>query len=437
MNHNVFISFSSKDIETAIRIHDGLTNRGVKCWISSKHVSPGGDYQTEIVNALAASCVMVLVYSQNANSSLEIPKEIALAGQYQLTVIPLKIDDVIPSGGFMFALATSQWVNVFPDIEMILDNVALQINSLTGRIEKFTMQVRQALEEELEEERTITTKDQEFLGKIGVGLGLTISQSRAVIKSVIGTPLQSLKERELVHLKIINEVLEDRKISSIEKWRLKDSAKSLGISDVRAQELLDQEMIKLQMKEIIVPPPVESESAQPPGNCPTPPEDISWPAVGYKFLNAIKENLDVALLPFTPTWVADFENIDTHFMMSWSINEKHFIGIWFDTKSKRKDKVSIFFGYYSINKRNDPLFRNSVDRIIKLSDSLDEEGYFSLSEHRYLFNSGDYLALETSDRVTFAMLLDSNYMKTITHQISEFAKTIWPAISVNYAEQSE
>jgi len=433
MNHNVFISFSSKDIEIATRIHNGLTNRGVKCWISAKHVSFGGNYQNEIPDALAASSVMILIFSQNANSSPEIQKEMALAAQHQLTVIPLKIDDVIPSRGFAYNLATSQWVNVFPDIEMILDNVALQINSLTSRIEKFTTVVRQALEED----GIIEAKDQEFLEKIGFGLGLTSSQSLAVIKSAIGAPLPPIKERESDFLKIINDVLEDRKISSIEKLRLKDSAKSLGISDVRAQELLDQEMIKLQMKEIIVPSPVESESAQPPGNCPTPPEDISWPAVGYKFLNAIKENLDVALLPIMPTWVADSENIDTHFMMSWSISEKHYIGIWFDTKSKRKDKVSIFFGYYSINKRNDPLFRNSVDRIIELSDSLDEEGYFCLNEHRYLFHSGDYLGLEASDRVAFATLLDSNYITSITHQITEFTQTIWPAISVNYAEQSE
>ena len=50
----------------------------------------------EIVSALTSSSVMVLIYSKNANLSKEIERELALAGQHQLTVIPLKIDDVVP-----------------------------------------------------------------------------------------------------------------------------------------------------------------------------------------------------------------------------------------------------------------------------------------------------------------------------------------------------
>ncbi len=113
MAHDVFISFSSLDTATAERICDGLTTRGIACWISSRDVTPGGNYQDEIVSALTSSCVMVLVYSQNANSSGEIQKELALAAQNQLTVIPIRIDDVVPTKGFGYSLATSQWVEIF------------------------------------------------------------------------------------------------------------------------------------------------------------------------------------------------------------------------------------------------------------------------------------------------------------------------------------
>lgn len=242
MSHNVFISFSSKDNETALSIYEGLSHRAVKCWISSRHVSPGGNYMNEIVSALTSSSVMVLIYSKNANLSKEIERELALAGQHQLTVIPLKIDDVVPSGAFIYSLATSQWVEVFPNIENTLDTVATTITAITERTEKFAHEVQQALEED----GVIEPTDQKYLeDEVGVKMGLTAAQSRAIIKRVLGdSPRSTGQERESDYLKLIGEVLEDGKITSLEKRRLADRAKSLGIDDVRAEALLEQERNK-------------------------------------------------------------------------------------------------------------------------------------------------------------------------------------------------
>jgi predicted transport protein len=254
MSHNVFISFSSKDIETALRIYEGLSNRGAKCWISARHVSPGGNYQNEIVSALTSSSVMVLIYSHNANASAEIQKEIALAGQLQLTVIPLKIDDVMPSGGFILNLATSQWVEVFPNFEIILDAVSLQINAIAERIEKFALEVRQALEAD----GVIEPDDQKYLeDEVGIRMGLTAAQSRAIIKGVIGdSNRSSVQDRELDYLKLIAEVLEDGKITSLERRRLADRAKSLGINESRAEALLKQEGEKNGIASVAPPLPI-------------------------------------------------------------------------------------------------------------------------------------------------------------------------------------
>ncbi len=242
MSHNVFISFSSKNNETALRIYDGLTNREVKCWISSKHVPPGGNFMNEIVSALSSSSVMVLIYSHDANLSKEIEKELALAGKYQLTVIPLKIDDVEPSGAFEYSFSTSQWIEVFPNIENTLDTVAVTIKTITERTEKFAHEVQQALEED----GVIEPTDQKYLeDEVGVRMGLTAAQSRAIIKRVIGDSARStVQDRESDYLKLIDEVLEDGKISSLEKRRLADRARSLGIDDVRAEVLLEQEKCK-------------------------------------------------------------------------------------------------------------------------------------------------------------------------------------------------
>jgi formylglycine-generating enzyme required for sulfatase activity len=60
---------------------------------------------------------MVLVFTAQANNSNEIKKELALASQNNLVVIPVRIEDVIPSGAFAYELATRQWIDMFDDWE--------------------------------------------------------------------------------------------------------------------------------------------------------------------------------------------------------------------------------------------------------------------------------------------------------------------------------
>jgi len=185
---------------------------------------------------------MVLVYSQNANSSGEIQKELALAAQNQLTVIPIRIDDVVPTKGFGYSLATSQWVEIFPDIENNLDRIGTTIKNITKRVEEFTSEVRQAIEED---DGVIGPTEQKILEELGVERGFTVVKAQTIIRNVVGGASRSnIQERELKYLHIITEVLEDGRISGIEKSQLARKSVSLGISNSRAQALLDQEMAK-------------------------------------------------------------------------------------------------------------------------------------------------------------------------------------------------
>ena len=61
--------------------------------------------------------MMVLVFSQNANNSDEIKKEIALASQRRITVVPVRVEDATPSKAFRYELATRNWIDLFPDWE--------------------------------------------------------------------------------------------------------------------------------------------------------------------------------------------------------------------------------------------------------------------------------------------------------------------------------
>jgi len=60
---------------------------------------------------------MVLVFTGNANNSNEIKKELALASQNNLMVIPVRIEDVTPNEAFAYEFATRQWIDLFEDWE--------------------------------------------------------------------------------------------------------------------------------------------------------------------------------------------------------------------------------------------------------------------------------------------------------------------------------
>ena len=90
MNAAVFISHSSKDRKTALTICGALEHRGVRCWIASRDVRPGANFEEAVVQAIRVARVMVLVFTANANNSDEMKKEIVLAGQHRLVVIPVR-----------------------------------------------------------------------------------------------------------------------------------------------------------------------------------------------------------------------------------------------------------------------------------------------------------------------------------------------------------
>ena len=130
MPKKVFISFASKDRQTAMTICHALEARGQQCWISCRDIHPGENYQESIVHAIRGAGVMLLVFSANANNSDEIKKEIALASQSRLMLIPVRSEDVVPSEAFSYELATRQWVDLFENWDQAMAELVAQLDSI-------------------------------------------------------------------------------------------------------------------------------------------------------------------------------------------------------------------------------------------------------------------------------------------------------------------
>ena len=65
MNYDVFISYSSKDRETANALLHHLEQKGIRCWIDYRDLLPGYTWRTGIMEALESNpdMVMALLFS--------------------------------------------------------------------------------------------------------------------------------------------------------------------------------------------------------------------------------------------------------------------------------------------------------------------------------------------------------------------------------------
>jgi TIR domain len=126
----VFISYSSKDSKAAHAICSALESRKLTCWIASRDVRPGENFMDAIVDAINSAKTMVLVFSENANNSEEIKREIVLAGNARIPVIPVRVENVLPKGAFAYQLATRQWIDLFEDWENEIERLAVSIGQV-------------------------------------------------------------------------------------------------------------------------------------------------------------------------------------------------------------------------------------------------------------------------------------------------------------------
>lgn len=128
----VFVSYASADRKEALAVCKAIERRGTKCWISSRDVHPGANYQEAIVRAIRAARAMVLVFSEAANNSDEIKKELSLASKHHVPLMALRIEDVEPSDAFAYELSTRQWVDAFESWDRSIDSLVRHISQASS-----------------------------------------------------------------------------------------------------------------------------------------------------------------------------------------------------------------------------------------------------------------------------------------------------------------
>jgi hypothetical protein len=149
MPFDVFISHSSKDKPTADAVCAGLESVGIRCWIAPRDIRAGAEYAERIIEGIDACRLMVLIFSSNANESGQVHREIERAVSKGLTIVPFRIEDIVPTKAMEFYLGSIHWLDALTPpvakhigrlIEQVKANLQIDAGSgaaSQGAFEKF------------------------------------------------------------------------------------------------------------------------------------------------------------------------------------------------------------------------------------------------------------------------------------------------------------
>ncbi|MBO5261613.1 MAG: toll/interleukin-1 receptor domain-containing protein [Clostridia bacterium] len=157
MNHQAFISYSSKDKAVADAVLHWLEGDGIRCWIAPRNAVPGVAYTESIVDAIHTCKVFVLIYSQNSDKSKHVMSEINSAFNSGCIIVPLRIENIDPSKTYEYYIGSTHWLDALtPPIENYLDSL---VETVKGVLEAKT-------DTPLEKIQTVTPKGRVSSGGI-------------------------------------------------------------------------------------------------------------------------------------------------------------------------------------------------------------------------------------------------------------------------------
>lgn len=131
MPHDVFISYSAKDKKAADAACALMEAHNIRCWIAPRDVLPGTSWAEAILDAMEHARVMVLIFSAHANQSSQIKHEVERAVSRGLTIVPVRLEDVLPAKALEYFISSSHWLDAFPPpVESYLNKLAESVRRL-------------------------------------------------------------------------------------------------------------------------------------------------------------------------------------------------------------------------------------------------------------------------------------------------------------------
>lgn len=114
--YDLFISYATENADIAQYVVKQIENRGKKCFVAPRDIRTGFDYASEIVNGISNSQSVLLVFSSKSDKSAYVLREVNSAVSRNKTIIPLRIENFLPSEAMEFYLGPCHWLDAFPEV---------------------------------------------------------------------------------------------------------------------------------------------------------------------------------------------------------------------------------------------------------------------------------------------------------------------------------
>src|SRR3984957_13392669 len=121
MRADVFVSYSQPEA------HD------IKVWVAPRDIAPSAEWAAEIIEAIGASKIMVLVFSGASNSSPQVRREVERAVHRQVPILTVRIEDALPTKSMEYFLSAQHWLDAFPPpLALHCEQLCREVSVLLG-----------------------------------------------------------------------------------------------------------------------------------------------------------------------------------------------------------------------------------------------------------------------------------------------------------------
>lgn len=130
MMYDVFISYSTHDQKVVEALCACLEQNKVRCFVAYRDIPYGSAWAKAIVEALENSRMMLVVFSNNYNNSVQVDREIEIASNDNKPILTLRITNDKYQGAKKYFLNNINWIDAFPEPELVFGSVVENVCKL-------------------------------------------------------------------------------------------------------------------------------------------------------------------------------------------------------------------------------------------------------------------------------------------------------------------
>lgn len=112
MGYDVVVSYAREDREIAAKLCNQLDAEGITARIAPREKILDAGFASEMIGMISEASALVVVVSSYSIRSGQVIRELELAKQNQLEILPVHLDDVKPTGSLGYYLSGKQWFDM-------------------------------------------------------------------------------------------------------------------------------------------------------------------------------------------------------------------------------------------------------------------------------------------------------------------------------------